>query len=242
MRFLVIQHLSIEPPALIGEILRKAGHDLHKIQVNFGEKLPDNSDDFSGVIIMGGPQSANDVHLDYIRTELDWLRKKITAGLPMLGICLGAQMIARAAGATISPSPLRELGWYPVFPTTASRSDPLFSNLPDTGLPVFQWHGETFSLPKSAIPVATHPDVPQQAFRLKQAQYGLQFHVEVDKILIDQWIASGDGERAHLGDCAIETLHEQTAQHMNAMRTFCRQMTRNWLALLGSKATLKNSE
>ena len=150
----------------------------------------------------------------------------------MLGICLGAQLIARAAGGSVSSSPLRELGWCPVFPTPASSTDPLFSSLPEAGLSVFQWHGETFSLPDGSSLIATHPDVPSQAFRLGKAQYGVQFHVEVDAPLITQWIANGESERAHLGASGIEELNHATPTHLETMRDFCRQMTHNWLALL----------
>ncbi len=232
MRFLIIQHLSIEPPALIGEILCAAGHALHYVHIDEGDALPENTADFSAVVIMGGPQSANDTHLAYIDNELRWLSKALADGMPMLGICLGAQMMAKAAAAEITRSPVRELGWYPVFPTSASRNDPLFADLPSTGLQVFQWHGETFSLPAQASLVATHPDVPQQVFRLKQAQYGLQCHVEVDESIIHTWIAAGDSERDALGESTIAALHNETAQHLDAMRLFCRQMVKNWLALI----------
>ncbi|MDQ6987934.1 MAG: type 1 glutamine amidotransferase [Mariprofundaceae bacterium] len=228
----MIQHLSIEPPALIGEMLCDAGHDLHYIHVDKGDVLPENTSDFSGVVIMGGPQSANDAHLAYIDNELRWLTKTLADGMPMLGICLGAQMMAKASAAEISRSPLRELGWYPVFPTPASGNDPLFADLPTAGLQVFQWHGETFSLPQQASLIATHPDVPQQIFRLKQAQYGLQCHIEVDEALIEQWIDAGKSERTHLGACGLATLRHQTAQHLEAMRLFCRRMIGNWLALI----------
>ncbi|MDQ6973024.1 MAG: type 1 glutamine amidotransferase [Mariprofundaceae bacterium] len=232
MRFLVIQHLNIEPPALIGSVLEEAGHELIYTHVNQGEALPENTAGFSGAIIMGGPQSADNAHLDYIRAELDWLKTNLDAGLPMLGICLGSQLMAKAAGGNISASPLRELGWYPVFPTAQSPDDPLFSPLPDQGLTVFQWHGETFSLPDTATTVASHPDVAQQAFRLGLAQYGLQFHIEVDQTLIELWIRAGDSERAHLGEEGLTLLRGQTPLYLSTMRAYCHQMLGNWLALL----------
>jgi len=232
MDFLVIQHLDIEPPALIGEVLLEAGHALHALHLDLGDELPPGGNDFSGLIIMGGPQSANDIHLPYIQAELKWLEQRIAEGMPMLGICLGAQLMAKAAGASISASPLRELGWYPILPTEDTASDPLFSSLPEAGLTVFQWHGETFSLPDQSKLVATHPEVPAQTFRLGESQYGLQFHIEVDAPLIEQWIAAGYSERACLGAEGLAELREATQDHLETMRGFCRRMTHNWLALL----------
>jgi len=232
MRFLIIQHLDIEPPALIGNVLCKAEHELSFVHLSRGEVLPQDTHGLAGAIIMGGPQSANDIHLPYIRDELDWLAQRIREGLPMLGICLGAQLIAKAAGATISASPSRELGWYPVFPTSKAASDPVFSSLPDEGLTVFQWHGETFSLPDGSSLIATHPDVPSQAFRLGKAQYGMQFHFEVDAPLVNQWIEAGGSEQVHLGIEGINRLHEQTPLHLDSMREHGRQIVLNWLSLL----------
>lgn len=232
MRFLVIQHLDIEPPALIGNVLREGGHELTFVHLSRGEALPLDTCDFAGVIIMGGPQSANDTQLPYIRGELVWLKQRITEGMPMLGFCLGAQLIAKAAGGSISASSVRELGWYPIFPTPDTVTDPLFTDLPEAGLTVFQWHGETFSLPDTASLIATHPQVTAQAFRLGKAQYGIQFHVEVDDTLIQQWIAAGESEKAHLGANGIKELNDATEAHLEAMRAFCRQMTHSWLDLL----------
>jgi len=232
MDFLILQHVKIEPPNLIGEVLRDAGHSLHTLHLNCGDTLPADTRDFSGVVIMGGPQSANDTHLDYIRDELAWIGERIREGMPMLGVCLGAQMMARAAGGSVSTSPEREVGWYPLYPTGDAVSDPLFSALPARGLTMLQWHGETFALPESATLLVTHNKVPGQAFRLGRAQYGMQFHCEVDAPLIEQWLAAGDSERAWLGETGIERLHEQTPQFLDPMRGFCRQITRNWLKLL----------
>jgi GMP synthase-like glutamine amidotransferase len=228
MHFLVLQHLDIEPPALIADTLLAAGHTLTTVHLNQGGKLPESTGHIDGAIIMGGPQSANDMQTSYIREELIWLEKALDNGLPMLGICLGAQMMAKAAGAKIFASPVRELGWCPVYQTSASEFDPLFALMQD-GLTVFQWHGETFSIQDNMTLTVTHPDVPAQAFRLGRGQYGLQFHVEVKEHIIEDWIKAGDSERHHLGDSGINKLRSQTPEHLQTMQNFCRQMTRAWL-------------
>jgi GMP synthase-like glutamine amidotransferase len=231
MHFLVIQHLDIEPPGVIGEVIRAQGHRLTTVHPHKGDALPDDFSDVAGLIVMGGPQSASDGHLPYIEAELGLLAKAIADDRPVIGICLGAQLLAKAAGSRILPSPVRELGWYPVAGTPDASGDPLFQELAATEVVVFQWHGETFSLPTKARLLATHPDVAQQAFRLGSCQYGLQFHVEVDAATIEAWIDYGTSERAHLGDTGVTMIRNGIAEHLPAMQAWCRRMTEQWLAL-----------
>jgi len=227
MNFLVIQHLDIEPAALIAETLEEAGHHLATIHMDQGQSLPSVVTGFDGIIIMGGPQSAND-NTDYILAELKWLESAIEAGIPMLGICLGAQLMARAAGAEVFASPVRELGWFPVCRTQEAATDPLFSHMPDP-LNVFQWHGETFSLTDAMTLVATHPEVPDQAFRLGKGQYGLQFHIEVNQPIIETWIRHGESERDDLGVEGLCRLHSDTRLYLESARYFCRQLVHAWI-------------
>jgi len=230
MRFLVLQHLCIEPPAQLADCLMKVGQTVETIRIDKGEAIPDSLTNYAGLIVMGGPMSAND-DSPFIKEEIALLQQAIAQNFPVLGICLGAQLLAKAAGAEILPSPERELGWYPLFPTPDSASDPLFSSLPANGLNVFQWHGETFSLPDDATLLASCPNVPNQAFRLGSCQYSLQFHVEVDAPVIQQWIDAGESERAYLRENGIRKILADTPQHLPAMRTFCDTMCNNWLKL-----------
>jgi len=235
MNFLVLQHLDIEPPAIIGEVLEHAGHRLTTVHLDQGAPLPSSYSGIDGILIMGGPQSANDSS-DYIKAELTWIEGAIDHGIPMLGLCLGAQLMAKASGAEIFPSPVRELGWFPVYHTTVTGDDPLFGAMPD-GLAVFQWHGESFSFTDQMTPVATHPDVPAQAFRLGKAQYGLQFHIEVNEAIIESWIAFGSSESAHLGIEGISLLHKDTSLYLVSMQSYCREMVNSWLLEIQSSQT-----
>jgi len=230
MHFLVLQHLDIEPPALIADCLLEAGHTFEIVHIYKGNPIPNTLEDYAGLIVMGGPMSA-DNRLPFIANEIALLQQAIAQDFPALGICLGAQLLAKAARAEIVPSPKRELGWYPLLATPDGKVDTLFSSLPTEGLSVFQWHGETFSLPREAMLLASCPEVPHQAFRLGTRQYGLQFHVEVDEATIGLWIMAGDGEREFLGIKGVTGLKLATPEHLGTMRAFCRRMIRSWLAL-----------
>jgi len=230
MRFLVLQHLEIEPPALIGACLRQEGHTLETVHIYKRDTIPDNLANYTGLIVMGGPMSAND-DLPFIEKEINLLRQAITQDFPVLGICLGAQLLAKAAGAAILPSSERELGWYQLLSTPDGKTDALFSSLPVEGLNVFQWHGETFLLPQGAQLLASCPKVPNQAFRLGSCQYGLQFHVEVDASIIHKWIDAGENERTHLGENGIRNILIEIPQYLSAMQSFCDVVCRNWITL-----------
>ncbi|MDT8375922.1 MAG: type 1 glutamine amidotransferase [Mariprofundaceae bacterium] len=231
MNFLLLQHLRIEPAAIIGEMIEEAGHRIEVVRMDRDEPVPQSLAGFDGMLVMGGPMSANDSHLSYIRDEILLLKQAIAADFPVLGLCLGAQLLAKAAGAEIVASPVRELGWYPVQRTRAAADDPIFRALDADGLTVFQWHGETFTLPGSATLVATHPDVPHQAFRVGSSQYGLQFHIEVDQPVIELWIEAGESERQALGEAGVAEIRAQSPDYLPAAHAFCRQMVRAWLGL-----------
>ncbi|MDX8410594.1 MAG: type 1 glutamine amidotransferase [Mariprofundaceae bacterium] len=231
LRILIIQQLEHEPAALIEEVMHEHGYGVDIVMAQ-DSPVPDDLDGYDGLVVMGGHMSAKDERLDYIAAELELLQQAIKRDFPVLGICLGAQLLARAAGADILPSPLRELGWYPLYPSPEAAGDPLFSTLAEEGLHVFQWHGETFSLPAGARLLATHPNVPHQAFRLGNSQYGLQFHIEVDEAIIRSWVELCPSERGHLGDKGVEKMLAQCPAYLPAMRKFCRRMTSAWLDLM----------
>ncbi len=148
-------------------------------------RVPDSLDAYSGIVILGGPMAVYD-DLPYLAREQDLIRKAMKSKIPILGICLGSQLIAQAAGGRVFKGSKKEIGWYDVSLSEAGRSD-VFRGV-DEGriLRVFQWHGDTYDLPKGAVILASSDTYPQ-AFRSGSA-IGIQFHLEVDEKMIRRWI------------------------------------------------------
>ena len=206
MRVLVFRHVPFEDAGLIEPVLER-----HGLRVEYADlyRDPAASPDWGsadGLVFMGGPMSANDP-LPFINRELEILRQALADSKPVLGVCLGAQMLARAAGARVYSNAVKEIGWYPVTWTDAAASDELFQGLPSPAM-LFHWHGETFDLPPRAVRLAGSDACRNQAFRLGTA-YGLQFHLEVTPEMIAGWCQedANAGDVRELGQPIDPTAH-----------------------------------
>jgi GMP synthase (glutamine-hydrolysing) len=198
-RLLVLQHIACEHLGLIEPALKERGMEYRYVRPFAGELLPKDLAGWDGVIALGGPMSANDgERLGFIADELRLLTKVLETGMPALGICLGAQLIAKAAGGEVTAGEEREIGWYPLTLTEDGEKDRLLTGLPDT-FPVFQWHGETFDIPRGAVRLAGSERYANQAFRLGEKVYGLQFHLETTAPMIIEWLDLYREEHAKCG-------------------------------------------
>src|SRR2546426_2155157 len=198
-RLLVLQHIGCEPLGLIEPALKERGMEYRYVRLFAGEAIPKDLSGWDGLIALGGPMSANDgERLGFIADELRLLTKVLEAGMPALGICLGAQLIAKAAGAEVTAGEEKEIGWYPLTLTEEGKKDRLLAGLPDT-FPVFQWHGETFDVPRGAVRLAGSERYSNQAFRLGEQVYGLQFHLETTAPMIIEWLDLYRDEHAKCG-------------------------------------------
>ena len=182
-KILVIVHSERSDPGRVGTQLRSIGFSLDIRRPSGGDPLPPTMADHAGAIVFGGPMSANDDgKLEFIRRELEWIPVVLDANKPFLGVCLGAQMLARVLGATVSPHPdkLSEIGYYPVCGTPDGR------HLFEREARYYQWHIEGFGLPAGATLLATGDTFENQAFRYGAA-YGIQFHPEVTGRIVNFW-------------------------------------------------------
>lgn len=173
-RAVCLQHVSFEGPAAFEPILADLGYDVDCVLVP-EDRLPDDAGD--ALLVMGGPMSVNDPE-PWLQEELGFLERTLAGPTPILGVCLGAQLLARASGGSVAPGPCFELGLVDLERTAPGDRDPCLGALPNP-VPVFEWHGEGIRLPGTIPSLAGTPDFPVQAFSPRTGAYGLLFHLEV---------------------------------------------------------------
>jgi GMP synthase-like glutamine amidotransferase len=193
MNVLIIKHIEVEGPGSIEYCLRQEKISYQILNLKPGIPLP-RLDDLTHIVLLGGPMNVyEEDRYPFLREEDLFIKEAIQRGKSILGICLGAQLIAKALGANVFKAPVKEIGWYDVSLTRIGSIDPLFSKLPKT-FSVFQWHEDTFEIPHSAILIATSSLIPYQAFRYGDNAYGLQFHLEVTQEMIRRWMETYEEE------------------------------------------------
>ncbi len=189
---LIIKQVEDEGPGLIEKIFTTHGWAIETIELSRGEELPSGFDEVGAVVVLGGPMNVHEeAKYPFLIEEEHYIRKALIGEIPLLGICLGAQLLAKTCGARVKKAPQREIGWCRVKKTGEGENDSLFSKSPDH-MQVFQWHEDTFDIPEGAVLLVTGKDCRNQAFRVGQNAYGLQFHIEVTEDMIQSWFQSGE--------------------------------------------------
>lgn len=186
-RILIIQHVETEGPGTLGDFFRDTRVDIHTTRLFAGDPLPGDTSGFDALVSMGGPMNVyEEGRHPFLREETAFLRRVIDDNIPTLGICLGAQLIAKACYAPITTAPQEEVGWRSVSLTNAGARDILFEGIPGT-IQAFQRHEDTFDIPYGGKLLMTSGICPNQAFRYRNA-YALQFHVEVTREMLQDWL------------------------------------------------------
>ena len=233
MDVLILQHIACEPPGAFEDVLAAAGASIHRVELDEGEPLPPWQD-FVAIVAMGGPMSVNDdAELPWLTAEKRAIAEAVRAGAPYWGSCLGVQLLAASLGARVYSGPQPEVGVLPVTLTEEGRSDPVFAGLPDE-FPTLQWHGDTFDLPEGATVLASSPAYPNQAFRVGDAAYGVQFHVEVTEAMAREWAqvpAYAEYADRVLGDGGIDRLMSDFDASRERMLDVGRRMFERWVEI-----------
>lgn len=184
--WVVAQHAPHEGPGLLGPVLDEAGVDTVVVRLDRGEALPAPGG-LGGVIVMGGAMGVHDTDaFPWLEEERRWIADALSLDVPVLGVCLGAQQLAAALGATVRTGPAPEIGVGTVALTAGGRADPVLGPEGEH-VAVIHWHGDTFDVPAGAVHLATGDRYPNQAFRYGRTAYGLQFHVELDDAMAEAW-------------------------------------------------------
>ena len=234
MNVLVLQHIACEPPGAFEDVLLERGARIERVELDEGEPLPGSLDGVDAVIVMGGQMSANDEdEHPWLVAEKALLRGAIDSGMPVWGSCLGVQLLAAALGAHVVPGHAPEVGILAVEPTEAGRADPVLGPC-DWPLTTLQWHSDTFELPPGAVLLASSPAYPNQAIRIGELAYGVQFHVEVGTDLADEWarvpayVASADHV---LGEGGADRLLADVRRGASRMLPEARALFGRWMDL-----------
>jgi len=235
---MVFQHVAAEPLGTLDALLRARGHRIRFINFHHEPNASPNLDRYRGLIVLGGPMNVEDRHrLSHLEKEVQLIRQAVAAGKPVLGICLGAQLLAHALGAEVRPNGASEIGWHEIQVTSAGEVDPVLAPL--RGLErVFQWHSYTFQLPKEAELLATGEICKHQAFRYGENAYGFQFHLEVDAPLVHRWLElpGNQPELAAAPSVAKELIRTHTQDFLPPMRSVAEDVFNNFLDLIGRPA------
>ena len=224
---LAIRHVPFEHLGTLAPLLSAQGFDVTYLEAGVDRLESDNPPDL--LVVLGGPIGAyQEAEYPFIADELALIIRQLEAGKPLIGICLGAQLIARALGARVYPGQAKEIGWSPLLPTQQGRGSCL-APLAENDWQVLHWHGDVFDLPAGAVPLASTPITPNQAFALGDTVLALQFHIEAVTSEFEHWLIGHTAELAQAGVDLAE-LRNDTARWGPGLEAAGRQVFEAWLA------------
>ncbi len=196
MKVVIIQNVTVESPGTIEHYLQDENIAYSIVDLGKGDAVP-GPDEFTHIVLMGGPMAVYEMdRYPQLREEAVLIRRAILSNRHVLGVCLGAQMVAHALGARVYPGARKEIGWYDVTLTSEGIKDDVMACLAidsQNRAKVFQWHGDTFDFPSGAVPLASSDLYPNQAFRYSDRVYALQFHIEVTPDIVLNWLKDEKG-------------------------------------------------
>ena len=207
---LIFRHSPTEGPGYFTTFLDRHGIPWKLVRIDAGEAVPEALNGISGVCLMGGPMSVND-DLPWIPPLLSLIRQAVASDIPVIGHCLGGQLMAKALGGSVRANPVKEIGWGNVRVTDADAARPWLGE-PADPLPVFHWHGETFTPPPGATRILESGHCANQAFVLNDRHIGMQCHVEMTPELIASWCENGADEIAASNSPGVQTAHAIRAE------------------------------
>lgn len=230
---LVVQHVPHENPGIIGPAVERGGYRADYIRVYETHAMPRTIEGYSALIVLGGPMGVYEQETyPFIKGELKLIESALKTNTPALGVCLGAQMMAKAAGAKVYKGKSKEIGWYGVSLTEEGVDDRLFMGLSDE-FTVFQWHGDTFDIPGNASRIASSELFENQVVRIGSRAYGIQFHLEVTEKMIKEWIEVNRDELKGLkGVIDPKKIIRETAENITGLHAYGRTVIERFLRMI----------
>jgi GMP synthase (glutamine-hydrolysing) len=228
---LAIQHVRCETPGKIREVVEREGISTKIVRVFEGQKIPSELGDAVGLIIMGGPMGVyeRDSH-PFLRREMRLIEAALKAEKPVLGVCLGSQLLAAALGARVRPGRRKEIGWHPIHLAGDAHSDPLLKGVVRS-FTAYHWHGDVFELPRGAVSLASSQLTKHQAFRYGNNVYGFLFHMEVTQKIIRDMVRTFAGELRAEGLDGAEILRDAKTR-LSRLSRIGAEVFRRWAGLV----------
>lgn len=228
---LILQHVAFEDAGTLGEVLVEAGFTLETQDSATADFSTLRADSCDFLVILGGPIGVYEREIyPFLDAEMELIRRRVELGLPLIGICLGAQLMAAALGGRVYPGANgKEIGWHPI--QSASDAAEL-AELLEPGVSLLHWHGDTFDLPPGAKLLASTDKYPHQAFTVGRAALGLQFHPEVTALGLERWFVGHACELAHAG-LSVPALRAATRNEAPRLQNAARRFWRRWIAKSG---------
>ena len=232
----VLQHIAVETPGTIEIALHLHGISTRVIRSFAGEPVPSTMHEAAGLVVMGGPMGVYEQRqYPFLQAELRLIERALADHKPVLGVCLGSQLLATVLGASVVKGQQKEIGWHPVTLTQQARTDALWQAVPPSFLG-YHWHGDVFEVPASAVCLATTDLAPCQAFRYDQMVYGLLFHLEVTSSILQDMVRTFQQEQQEAGVDG-ETLLKQARQFLPPLQVIGSSVFLAWAARLSSSSS-----
>jgi len=226
----ILQHVRPEPPGTIADALDDRSVSHRTVKIFRDEPVPDTLE-ADGLVVMGGPMGVNDIDdRPHLSREIDLIDQALREQVPVLGVCLGSQLLAHVLGADVRSASAKEIGWDDVTLTDAAVDDPLFRDVGDS-FTAFHWHGDVFALPEGAVPLACTAQTEHQAFRYGDAAYGLLFHLEATPKTVAWMTKAFQDELAEEG-LGGGAMRRAARTHEQSLRSTAQTVFGRWADLL----------
>jgi len=227
----LLQHIHCETPGIISDCLQSADIDMRFVRTFKRNPIPSNLDTQAGLIVMGGPMSVYDHdQFPFLLEEQRLIEEALKDDKPVLGVCLGSQLLAATLGAEVKSGAQKEIGWHPVTLTEYAATDALWKELP-ARFTAYHWHGDVYDLPQGAVSLASSELTPCQGFRYGTNAYGFLFHMEVTEKIIKNMVAEFQDELEE--QCITAgSIIQKTRDYLSALQTVGDRVFRRWVKLL----------